>query len=170
MDRYDLEPDETAVVKQIGADGGDISAPYMAYGDVLMLCALPPKEGWDHRYGEYPSGPEITSVAKAAAAMCPDAPYADELIRVATGVPPAPKTSMEDGTFTVGKDIAAGTYQVSVPAGANGVHNCYWERTSPQGATIQNNYVTFAPQGPVVTIHAGEGFVSQRCGSWNKVG
>lgn len=170
MDRYDLEPDEAAVVKQIGADGGDASAPYMAYGSVLLLCAVPPKDGWDHRYGEYPTGPKIKAVAKAAAAMCPDAPFAAELVRVAGGIAPAPKTSMYDGTYVVGKDIAEGAYQVSVPAGANGVHDCYWERTGPQGATIDNDFISFAPQAPVVTVYAGEGFVSRSCGSWTKVG
>jgi hypothetical protein len=170
MDRYDLEPDEVAVVKQIGADGGDASAPYMAYGSVLLLCAVPPKDGWDHRYGEYPTGPKIKAVAKAAAAMCPDAPFAADLVRVAGGVAPAPKTSMDDGTYVVGKDIAEGAYQVSVPAGANGVHDCYWERTGPQGTTIDNDFISFAPQPPVVTVHAGEGFVSRSCGSWTKVG
>ena len=116
-------------MKQVGAD---ISAPHSAFGSVLMLCALPPEEGWDHKYGERPAGPKIRSEAKAAAAMCPDAPFAAELVRVAGGVAPAPKTSMNDGTFVVGKDIAEGAYQVNVPAGANGVHDCYWERTGPQ--------------------------------------
>lgn len=152
MDRYDLEPDEAAVVKQIGADGGDATAPYMAYGSVLLLCAIPPKDGWDHRYGEYPTGPKIKAVAKAAATMCPDAPFAAELVRVAGGVPPAPKTAMGDGTFVVGKDIAAGAYQVAGPVGASGVHDCYWERTSSQGSTIENDFISFAPQGPVVTV------------------
>lgn len=170
MDRYELEPDEAAVVKQIGADGGDASAPHMAYGSVLLLCAIPPKDGWDNRYGEYPTGPKIKAVAKAAAAMCPDAPFAAELVRVAGGVPPAPKTAMGDGTFVVGKDIAAGAYQVAVPAGANGVHDCYWERTTPQGTTIDNDFISFAPQGPVVTVFAGEGFVSRGCGNWSMIG
>lgn len=116
------------------------------------------------------AGRKIRSEAKAAAARCPDAPFAAELVRVAGGVAPAPKTSMNDGTFVVGKDIAEGAYQVNVPAGANGVHDCYWERTGPQGATIDNDFISFAPQGPVVTVYAGEGFVSQRCGSWTKAG
>lgn len=171
MDKYTLEPEEAAVVQQIGADGGDTSAPHMAYGAVQLLCALPPKEGWDTRYGEYPSGgPKVRAVAKAAAAICPDAPHVAELVRVAGGVAPAPKTSMGDGTFVVGREIAEGTYQVAVPAGANGVHDCYWERTSPQGGTIDNDFVSFAPQGPVVTVYDGEGFVSKRCGSWTKLG
>lgn len=90
-DKFTLEPDEAAVVKQVGADGGDISAPHLAFGSVLMLCALPPEEGWDHKYGERPAGPKIRSEAKAAAAMCPDAPFAAELVRVAGGVAPAPR-------------------------------------------------------------------------------
>lgn len=60
-DKFTLEPDEAAVGKQVGADGGD-------------------------------GGPKIRSGAKAAAAMCPDAPFVAELIRVAGGVPSAPKT------------------------------------------------------------------------------
>lgn len=170
-DKYTLESDEAAVVQQMGADGGDISLPSSAYGGVLLLCALPPKDGWDTKYGEYPSGgPKVRAEAKAAAAMCPDAPHIAELVRVAGGVPPAPKTLMGDGTFVVGRDIAEGTYQVSVPAGANGVHDCYWERTGPQGGTIDNDFISFAPQGPTITIYAGEGFISKRCGSWTKVG
>ncbi|WP_104175630.1 PASTA domain-containing protein [Arthrobacter sp. Y81] len=91
-DKFTLEPDEASVVKQVGADGGDISLPSSTYGSVLLLCALPPADGWDTKYGEYPSGgPKIRSEAKAAAAMCPDAPFVAELIRVAAGVPPAPK-------------------------------------------------------------------------------
>lgn len=96
MDRYTLEPDEVAVVEQIGADGGDASAPHMAYGSILLLCALQPAEGWDTRYGDYPSGgPKARAAAKAAAAVCPDSPHVAELVRVAGGVPPAPKTSID---------------------------------------------------------------------------
>jgi hypothetical protein len=169
-DVFELEPDEAAVVKQIGADGGDISLPSSAYADVLLLCALPPEDGWDHKYGERPAGPKVRSQAKAAVKMCPTAPFIAELKRVANGVPPAPKTVMADGTFAVGKDIAEGTYQVQIPAGANGVNDCYWERTAPQGGTIANDFIRFAPQAPVVTVYAGEGFVSKRCGTWSKVG
>lgn len=39
-----------------------------------------------------------------------------------------------------------------------------------QGTTIDNDNISFAPQGPVVTVYAGEGFVSTSCGSWTKVG
>ncbi|WP_157372070.1 hypothetical protein [Arthrobacter sp. Soil736] len=137
---------------------------------MLLLCALPPEDGWDRKFGENPAGPKVRSQAKAAVKMCPTAPFVAELKRVANGVPPAPKTTMTDGTFTVGKDIAEGTYQVQVPKGANGIHDCYWERTAAQGGTIANDFLTFAPQGPVVTIYGGEGFVSKNCGTWTKIG
>jgi hypothetical protein len=169
-DEYTLEPDEAAVVRQMGADGGDVSLPYAAYADVLLLCALPPEEGWDRKYGEDPAGPKVRAEAKAAVKMCPTAPYVAELKRVANGLPPAPKTGMGDGTYAVGKDVSAGTYQVKVPTGANGIHDCYWERTAPQGGTIANDFLTYAPEGPVVTIYDGEGFVSKNCGDWTKIG
>ncbi|MCP1415435.1 PASTA domain-containing protein [Paenarthrobacter sp. A20] len=37
MDRYTLEPDEAAVVQQIGADGGDSSAPHMHPGSTRLV-------------------------------------------------------------------------------------------------------------------------------------
>jgi hypothetical protein len=160
-DKYALEPDEQAVVNQIGADGGDISAPSSAFSSVLEACLLAPKDDWG-KVGADSYQRTIQAVAKAATQMCPDAPFAAKLQHVASG---EPDTQMKDGTYTVGKDIAAGTYQTT-----GAVHDCYWERTSPQGGTIANDLITFAPQGPIVTVYAGEGFVSQRCGTWKKIG
>lgn len=162
-DKYTLEPDEQAVVTQIGADGGDISDPSSAFSDVLEACMLPPKADWG-RTGADSYERSIKAIAKSAAAMCPDAPFAAQLQHVGSG---DPDTEMPDGTYVVGKDIAPGSYQVQTTAG---VHDCYWERTSAQGGTIANDMITFAPQGPVVTVYAGEGFVSQSCGTWKKVG
>ncbi|MEZ2388231.1 hypothetical protein AB6813_01560 [bacterium RCC_150] len=161
-DKYILEPDEQAIVNQIGADGGDTSAPSLSYSDVLAACILPPKSDWG-KTGVDSYQRNIRAVAKAAVRMCPDAPFAAQLQHVASG---DPDIQMRDGTYTVGKDIAAGTYQVQTTVG---VHNCYWERTGPQGGTIANELITFAPQGPVVTVYAGEGFVSQSCGTWKKI-
>lgn len=71
-----------------------------------------------------------------------------------------------DGTHVVGQDIAPGTYTTIVNPGATGTHDCYWERTTSGGGTIDNDFVTLAPQGVTVTIAAGEGFVSEGCGAW----
>jgi hypothetical protein len=50
---------------------------------------------------------------------------------------PAPKTTIDhDGTYTVGTDIAPGTYSSAGPVG-NGT--CYWKRLgNPDGALIDN--------------------------------
>ncbi len=68
-----------------------------------------------------------------------------------------------DGTFAVGKDIAAGTYRTRTAA-----DGCYWERlkgfTGELGDIIANDNA----HGPtVVTIAASDkGFTSHRCGEW----
>ncbi|WP_442542758.1 PASTA domain-containing protein [Arthrobacter sp. KN11-1C] len=137
-DHYTLEPDEQAVVNQIGADGGDISDPSWAFSDVLEACLLPPKADWG-RTGADSYQRSTKATAKSAAAMCPDAPFAAQLQHVGSG---NPDTQMPDGTYAVGKDIAAGSYQVQTTVG---VHDCYWERTTAQGGTIANDMITFAP-------------------------
>jgi len=84
-------------------------------------------------------------------------------------------TGFHDGTYKVTKNpspdpsdsqIAPGTYKTIINDGANGIHDCYWERTTAGGKTIANDFVTYAPQGVTVTVKAGEGFVSDGCGNW----
>lgn len=156
---------EQAIVDAIAKDGGDVSLNLGAFADVLETCSLMPELGWDWSMG--PDTTKIRAVAKAAAAYCPSAPFIGEIIRVADGIPPG---EFVDGTYEVGKRIQAGIYQVAVPDGATGVHNCYWERTTPTGGIIANDFINFAPQAPTVSVSNGEGFVSERCGTWKKVG
>lgn len=163
-DRYVLEPDEKAVVDQIAGDGGDVSIPSGAYSDVLEACLITPDINWEASRG---FKVRVQAVAKAALRMCPDAPFVAELTRVANG---EPRNRIDDGSYAVGEDIATGTYQVQVPDGANGVHECYWERAGAQGGIIANNFINFAPKGPVVTVYNGEGFISTGCGIWQKIG
>lgn len=163
-DKYFLLPDEQVVVDQIAADGGDSSSPSGAYSDVLAACLITPDDNWDASKG---FKIRVQAVAKAALRMCPDAPFAAEPTRVANG---EPRSRISDGTYAVGRDVAAGAYQVQVPTGANGVHECYWERAGAQGGIIANNFINFAPQGPIVTVYAGEGFISRSCGTWRKIG
>jgi hypothetical protein len=67
-----------------------------------------------------------------------------------------------DGTYAVGQEIKAGTYH-TMPD----VHDCYWERTTKHGATIANDFVSYAPKGVVVTIRSTDGgFKSDSCGPW----
>jgi hypothetical protein len=72
-------------------------------------------------------------------------------------------TTFGDGTFTVGVDIAPGTYKNSDSSQA-----CYWERLNSfddsADAVIANNIST-APM--IVTISSTDvGFTSDRCGTW----
>lgn len=164
-DRPALVGDEQAIADKVASNGGDVSIPGGAIIDVLKACTLPPTISYEASKG--PSNNRVEAVTISALDKCGDAPFAAELLRIASGQPPA---RMEDGTFKVGSAIQAGTYQVQVPAGANGVHDCYWERTTAQGGTIANDFISYAPQGPIVTVFEGEGFVSKRCGTWQKIG
>ncbi|CAG6399395.1 hypothetical protein NMG29_03650 [Streptomyces cocklensis] len=80
--------------------------------------------------------------------------------------PAAPKTSMGDGMYKVGTDIAAGTYK------AKGGEACYWERTKDAlhdlDSILANDNVTGQA---VVTITAKDAyFKTGDCGTWTKTG
>ena len=150
---------------KVAANQDDVSVPSMALLDVFVACTPPPSIKFDASRG--PNNNRVEAISIAALDLCSDAPFAAELTRIATGLPPA---RMKDGSYIVGTSIQSGTYQVQVPEGANGVHDCYWERTTAQGGTIANDFVSYAPQGPAVTILDGEGFVSERCGTWSRIG
>jgi hypothetical protein len=76
-------------------------------------------------------------------------------------------TSMGDGTWAVGIDIIAGTYQ------ATSTGSCYWARLSSfsgaSDAIIADGDA--APGQFTVTISASDvGFLSSDCGQWTLVG
>jgi hypothetical protein len=76
-------------------------------------------------------------------------------------------TTMGDGTWAVGIDIVAGTYQ------ATSTGSCYWARlssfTGAADATIADGYAS--PGSFTVTIDADDvGFASVDCGEWTLVG
>lgn len=91
-------------------------------------------------------------VAPATASFCPQ-------YSAIAGVAAA---SISDGSFTVGTSIAEGTYVTL----ATGVKDCYWERSDGGGNIIDNDFITFAPNGVAVTVYAGEGFTVTGCGLW----
>lgn len=70
-----------------------------------------------------------------------------------------------DGTWTVGRDIKAGTYRATADVGSS----CYWglyTSGSNGGDIIENDL----PGGgrPSVTVVVGQDFKSSRCGTWEK--
>lgn len=79
---------------------------------------------------------------------------------------PAAKPTIEDGIWTVGEDIPAGTYKVT--AKVNGM-DCYWSitKSGTNGSDIIDNAL---PTGglPKVTLKKGQDFETNRCGTWKK--
>ncbi|WP_143234995.1 hypothetical protein [Paractinoplanes atraurantiacus] len=72
-----------------------------------------------------------------------------------------PAKRFPDGRYTVGTKagmVLPGTYRLKGP-----LADCYWERSTPSGESIEKNFVTNAPSGVTVTIRAGEGFTSRGC-------
>jgi hypothetical protein len=79
--------------------------------------------------------------------------------------PPPPAPTIDDGTWTVGEDIPAGTYK-AVGAGSD----CYWGIY--KSGTNQNDIIDNHVGGGNlrVTLKAGQDFTSERCGVWTKIG
>jgi uncharacterized protein (DUF2141 family) len=78
-------------------------------------------------------------------------------------------TSIGEGTWAVGIDIAAGTYAVTVPADSVG---CYWQRSKnfsgDLGSIIANQNVEPGARA-TVTIRSGDkAFKSTGCGTWSR--
>ena len=107
-------------------------------------------------------GPEVTKTVPG--------PETTKTVEVAPPPPPAPAgpvtTVDKDGTFIVGKDIAPGKYK-STGGGY------YAILKDPMGDVHDvNNIVTNGnPSGQAfVTLKAGQGFQTERNGTWEKVG
>lgn len=102
---------------------------------------------------------DMRADAYGALSLCPKAPHAALLRQVAT------TEKIDSGTHTVGQDMEPRTYRTKP-----GAKDCYWSRTNSGGNIIANDMVGFAPAGVAVTVYPGEGFESERCGVWTKIG
>jgi hypothetical protein len=87
-----------------------------------------------------------------------------------TAAGPAPAaggqaTSVGDGVYVVGEDMAPGTYKVTAAV----KDGCYWmiTKSGTNGADIIQNDL---PTGgfPQVTLTKGQDFTTNRCGTWAK--
>jgi len=76
-----------------------------------------------------------------------------------TEPPPGPETTFGDGTYAVGTDIQAGTYQGGCPEGG------YWARLSGFGGSFDEIIANDGPDGPtIVTISPSDvGFETRGC-------
>ncbi|MCK9792321.1 hypothetical protein M1843_00995 [Isoptericola sp. 4D.3] len=72
---------------------------------------------------------------------------------------------IDEGVWTVGTDVAAGTYRTTAPVSGD----CYWaiyRSGTNQDDIVQNDIVTGGH--PVVTLRDGQDFETNRCGTWDK--
>jgi hypothetical protein len=78
--------------------------------------------------------------------------------------PSGPKTTIDtDGTYTVGTDIATGTYTSEGPVGDG---SCYWKRIN--GSEIVDNALSKEPQ--IVQIEATDtAFRTSHCQPWQRI-
>lgn len=85
----------------------------------------------------------------------------------APAAPVGPKTTIEEGDWVVGTDVAPGSYRTT--EAVSGM--CYWgiyRAGTNKSDILQNDIV----QGgrPSVTLKAGQEFSSTGCGTWAKTG
>lgn len=154
--KQQLLPSEQAVVDVVASHGGDVSAPMSTFGSVMLMCAKVDRDFADQFVARMDWR---RADVQGALSICPDAPHAAVFQEVLTAV------KVSDGTKVVGQTMEPGSYRTKP-----GVKDCYWSRTTGGGDIIDNNFVGFAPDGVTVTVYAGEGFISQRCGVWTKIG
>lgn len=79
---------------------------------------------------------------------------------------PKPKPTIDEGVWTVGLDVPAGTYRVTAPVD----DDCYWAitKSGSNGEDIIANDIVSGGR-PTVTLKKGQDFESARCGTWEKV-
>lgn len=80
-----------------------------------------------------------------------------------------PKTSFGDGTWEIGRDIAAGTYSTTVPADSFG---CYWETDKDANGTLDsivaNDNVVAGGRAVVVANGKAKWLKVNGCGTWSR--
>jgi hypothetical protein len=119
-------------------------------------------------------GKSSTSTVTTAEPPAPAAPPAAALEPPAPAAPPAAPADLApgfgDGTYVVGTDIVAGTYETTGPA-AGGIGTCSWSRLKDTSGDFGSIIATDVRPGPTtVTISKTDGvFVTAGCSNWQKV-
>jgi len=78
-------------------------------------------------------------------------------------------TSVRDGTYEVGKDIAAGRYKTAGPPTNATIRNCRWQSATDDSGELRSIISSGDTQGPgSVTVKAGEFFQTSGGCTWTK--
>ncbi|WP_460397783.1 hypothetical protein [Actinophytocola sediminis] len=85
--------------------------------------------------------------------------------------PSGPDTTMSDGMYQVGVDVAPGRYKTTGPDDSSDFAHCYWARTTDDSGELRSIIANSLLQGPgSVTVNAGE-FIELNGGcTWTNVG
>jgi hypothetical protein len=110
-----------------------------------------------------PSTPVVPTVAE----QCPQGAALSNGVCTSAATKSAAKApTIEDGTWTVGEDVPAGTYRTT----ANVSSRCYWQITKTGGDSVSDIVDNDIPGGgrPRVTLKRGQDFKTSNCGTWSK--
>ena len=87
----------------------------------------------------------------------------------ASALPVGAATSVRDGTYEVGKDMATGRYKTAGPPKDAIIKDCYWQRTKDDSGELRSIISSGDTQGPgSVTVKAGEFFQTSGGCTWTK--
>ena len=87
----------------------------------------------------------------------------------AAALPVVVATSVRDGTYKVGKDIAAGRYRTVGPPTNATTRNCRWQSAKDDSGELRSIISSGDTQGPgSVTVKAGEFFQTSGGCTWTK--
>src|SRR5437868_4132657 len=85
----------------------------------------------------------------------------------APAAPAGPATTIDDGVYEVGVDVAPGKYKTAGGSGAL----CYWDQKKEPGGNFgagDDQGVAEAGEPQVVTLVKGRYFKTSDCGTWKK--
>jgi len=87
----------------------------------------------------------------------------------ASALPLGAATSVRDGTYEVGKDIAAGRYKTAGPPTKTTIRNCRWQSAKDDSGELRSIISSGDTQGAgSVTVKAGEFFQTSGGCTWTK--
>lgn len=150
--------EEAAIISVAQASGYLGQDLLRAYLEAVEVCTRVSDETGPHGFAA-----RGLPVLKAAAALCPRGPQGKIIAAWATG------SRIADGSYAVGATMAAGTFRTVMPRGADGIYGCSWRVVDATGAVTEERSEVFTSSPLEVTVTAGEAFVSDQCGIWQKI-